>query len=126
MIQRIQSVYLGIALIIQFAQIFMSWVSYYVNGNEYVISPMDFDGSFISVIPLTAVLAISAGLIVATVFGYSDRKKQMRFGRMALVSVLLAFLVFGVVHYLNITNIDKEGEVMMSYQLTVALPFQNP
>ena len=122
MLQRIQTIYLALALLSQLAQFFLPWVEYYVNGTETGVSALELDGSHFTVMPLTFVLSLSLGLVLGSIFGFKNRAKQMKTARMALISTLLGFLAFAFIHYMNIQALDEMGELMMTYQLTTVLP----
>lgn len=127
MIQRIQTVYLTAALILECLMLFMPWVQYTSGDVVYVFSLLTAhtDGGVeggayrLHTLPLAICVFISMGLTLYTIAGFKDRKKQVR---VAWWNILLMLVILGVFAFLHFQAIQSLKEVAMEYEMTVALP----
>jgi O-antigen/teichoic acid export membrane protein len=119
MIQRIQTVYLLIALILAVLGFFFDWVVYTTDAGSEVLKP--FSNDAVSNSTLTFLLALLSGVLVATIVQFKQRKQQMRNAKMSIVASLLVLTGFALDHYLNIQEIGS-AQVEMNYGFAVVLP----
>jgi uncharacterized membrane protein YhdT len=119
MIQRIQTVYLLIALVLAVLGFFLDWVVYTTDAGSEVLKP--FSNDTVSNSTLTFLLALLSGLLVATIVQFKQRKQQMRNAKMSIAASLLVLAGFALDHYLNIQEIGS-AQVEMNYGIAVVLP----
>jgi amino acid permease len=125
MIQRIQSVYILIATLLAVLMLFLPWVTYNTESTSLVFSVFGEDSAGTKSANLLVSIAISVVLSLVSLFLFSDRKKQMKLVRFTMIFMVLTFINFGVLHYLNIENIAAEGELSMSYGISPAFILVN-
>lgn len=123
MIQRIQTVYLLIALLLQVAQLFLRWSTYLHGEDTFYLNGLESTVGSVSAIPLTVVLALSIAAVLITLLRFKDRPYQMRLASISILTVLLSYAGFAWVHYQNIEALKAEFESMdMGYGVPVAMP----
>jgi predicted MFS family arabinose efflux permease len=116
MLQRIQTLYLLIALVAVGVSLVMDWVTYvmeeastsFMTGNPAMVMYV-----LVGLSMLTLVLVISR---------FKDRKGQMKLANVAMFDMLLIVVMFGVLHYQQIESYNELGELSLSYDLGVAMP----
>jgi hypothetical protein len=107
MIQRIQSIYLLLAVIVSFASLFYCKIG--ITESEIMIQVIDtikIDRLFIKSIGISFV--ISSLLSLVTIFYYKKRQHQFVLGRM---NILINFYILGV---LLIESLNLPGETTVS------------
>lgn len=125
MIQRIQTVYILVATILATLMLFLPWVTYYSDATSLVFSVFGDDSTATKSANMLVSIAVSIVLTAVSLFMYSNRKKQMKLVRFAMIFNVLTFINFGVLHYINIDSITAEGELSMSYGIAPALVLVN-
>lgn len=124
MIQRIQSVYLLLALFIQVGTFFLVWSSYFVGDQAFYLTGLESSVGSISALPLTMSIAVSILLLLVTVLSYKHRNKQIALSNIVLLQLLLVFGLYGWIHYQIIQTIKATmGEIEIGYGVAVATPF---
>ncbi len=116
MLQRIQTLYLLIALVAVGVSLVMDWVTYvmeeastsFMTGNPAMVMYV-----LVGLSMLTLVLVISR---------FKDRKGQMKLANVAMFDMLLIVVMFGVLHYQQIESYNELGELSLSYDLGAAMP----
>lgn len=116
MLQRIQTLYLLIALVAVGVSLVMDWVTYvmeeastsFMTGNPAMVMYV-----LVGISMLTLVLVISR---------FKDRKGQMKLANVAMFDMLLIVVMFGVLHYQQIESYNELGELSLSYDLGAAMP----
>lgn len=124
MIQRIQSIYLIAAFLLTALASIFTWVNYQVNQAIYQFNPLDFDAE-IHATELLPLLVLGLVLSVVVLFSFKNRTVQMRLARAGAVLSFLQFVVFGVLHYLNISVLSQLGSTTMNYTIVVFFPVIN-
>jgi len=122
MIQRIQSVYLIIAILIQLAQLALTWVTYQIDIGSYAMSGIKSDVPSGKTDMLTVGLSLSIALLLFVLGSFKNRKRQLSFSIFAMILVLLNLAIFAWVHNSNIQLMLKLGAVSINYHLTVVMP----
>lgn len=122
MIQRIQSVYLVIAILIQLAQLALTWVTYQIDIGSYAMSGIKSDVPSGNTDILTVGLSLSIALLLFVLGSFKNRKRQLSLSIFAMVLVLINLAIFAWVHYNNIQLMLKLGAVSINYHLTVVMP----
>lgn len=126
MIQRIQTLYLLIALILTGLLYFFPYAeilsienelySFHFNGLHYA----DSEEIYIQTIPSIILLTVIALLNIVTIFLFKKRIIQMR---LAFINMLLQLGFAGLVYfYINNLSSSLEAEAV-SYKLSGAIPF---
>jgi len=116
MLQRIQTLYLLIALVAVGVSLVMDWVTYvmeeastsFMTGNPAMVMYV-----LVGLSMLTLVLVISR---------FKHRKGQMKLANVAMFDMLLIVVMFGVLHYQQIESYNELGELSLSYDMGVAMP----
>lgn len=122
MIQRIQTVYLLIALILMVVCSCVPVGSFFPEGMGaaapmYNIAILNAESWDFSVIGLFAILAASAATTVLAIFGFNNRKAQARKCTITIILLLLWVALYAIMGWV----VGKEGHVFeMDY--TAVLP----
>lgn len=123
MIQRIQTVYLLIALLAQTAQLFLPWATYFHEEGAFFVNGLNTTVDGVSAIPLTVTIALSIAAVLITIMRYKDRSYQQKLAGVSMIMALLTIGGFAWVHWNNIQALkDQFGEVDMGYGFAFALP----
>lgn len=121
MIQRIQSLYLLIAVVLVVLGFFLNWVVYHVGELSLALKPFgSADG--VSNGTLTFLWALLLGLLVATIVQFKNRKQQMRNARIAIIAAFLALGGFALDHYWSMEALGGAESLEMSYGIAVVIP----
>lgn len=124
MIQRIQSIYLVIALIFTGLMTLFSWVEYGVGEEVFAFNPSTNNEKIDSIL-LLPVIIIGLFVAIFALIQFKNRKFQMKLTRIGMLVSLLEFLAFGLFHYLNISKLKELGDVTIGYNPIVVLPLIN-
>lgn len=113
MLQRIQSVYLGLAVIAMSLMFAFSITRYTVGETTYYfdVFGLEIDGVNVVGIPFYIIAAVIAVLALITIFLYGNRQNQLRLG-MANFVFLLVFV--GLVYWFSgsvVAHIPKPADV---------------
>lgn len=114
MLQRIQTVYLALALAAVVVSFFLPWVSYTV-GEE--VSSFRSGSNFLVI---RVLIGVSVGFILWGISMFKERSRQMRIVGWSMWASVLIFIGFGVIHFLNIQSMGEGLE--MNYGFAPALP----
>lgn len=125
MLQRIQSVYLGLSAVILIAFFFVPISSITVGDNLYVVKASGIyyqdNGNQIFETPLfalSAVLFFAAIMSIATIFQFKNRKMQIK---LASLNLLLVVIALGLA-FLRASDLPKDlasdGELVVNYAYT--------
>lgn len=116
MLQRIQTLYLLIALVAVGVSLVMDWVTYvmeeastsFMTGNPAMV--------------MYVLVGLSMLTLVWVISRFKDRKGQMKLANVAMFDMLLIVVMFGVLHYQQIESYNELGELSLSYDLGAAMP----
>lgn len=125
MIQRIQSIYILVATVLAGLMLFLPWVTYYSDSTSLVFSVFGDDSAATKSANMLVSIAVSIVLSAIALFMFSNRKKQMKLVRFAMIFNVLTFINFGVLHYINIDAMTAESELSMSYGIAPAFVLVN-
>lgn len=128
MLQRIQTVYLLIALILStvflftaFAQIHAESLYYFDNFGITHIE----DGKSIMEIQTIPILGLNSLIIIITlisIFLYKNRKLQIR---LSSINLLLEIGIYGLIAYYAYFIAQATIEAPISWQISIIIPFSN-
>lgn len=124
MIQRIQSIYLGLAAVCVGAMYLWPFATYYV-GEEVVtfnLSGATYNGEPLTEFPYGLVAPALILLMVLTIFMYKNRPVQMRIGR--VIYLLLLSMVVLVYMQVNgmVDQLPEPGTVQLDFGPAIFLP----
>jgi hypothetical protein len=122
MIQRIQSVYLFLAVLAIVAMFFFPIANFYGDMHYFYLNLTGIsDASFISIntIPLIVMAAILIVLIFSSIFAFKNRALQIKMIRFAVL-LLLAYII--ILYFGYIDNIIKKADVEVQYKVGVYFP----
>ncbi|GAB5539456.1 MAG: DUF4293 domain-containing protein [Salibacteraceae bacterium] len=123
MLQRIQSLYILLALICLGIGLVLPWSSYAVNGAEYVLTGASSNVSGVSHLPLTFALIVGIVLMIVTVILFRNRAQQMRLINITWVQIIVIVGMFALVHYRDIEALTLNGvDPELNYGLAPVLP----
>ena len=95
MLQRIQSIYLALAILI--SGLFSFWFPFWTDQNQKQLSLVSmFQSEDILIMIIPIVFIISALISALTLFSYKNRKKQIIYNRL---NIVLNFLLLGIIVY---------------------------
>ena len=127
MIQRIQTIYLLLAIICMVISLFIPFSYYYINEQEISLNAFginnnvnDIVGRFPYYVPIFA----SLGLSVLGISKFKDRKKQLLFGKINYLAILLSvvFIMMDVAFIAEQLSV-QENYVIGAFLPVAALPF---
>lgn len=119
MIQRIQSVYLAISILLLIVSSCFPW-GYIINQgsgdvmevyNLYVNSGMSYS---LVTLPLFLIQMLSVILSVYTIYSYGNRRNQMRLCTLILI-LLCGWHLLATVFFLVLPNADKQEAFMLHW-----------
>lgn len=126
MIQRIQSLYLFLATALMGAALVMDWSTYVYKADNagYVLTGLGTSVEGLNTLPLTLTIVVGLTLLVVTLFGYKNRKLQMRMTVVCIVQLLLTVGMFGYVHYQAIVlmKVARTDELSLGYGVAFIFP----
>ncbi len=124
MIQRIQSIYLGLAAICM-AIVFSGTLAFaHLELPTGVMAQGAFrDGRFNASdhVLLLVLVMMALGLSLAAIFLYSNRALQLKISRFAFASVVLTLGVSVVLLYIECRHLDQDAKLSISYGYGVPL-----
>jgi glucan phosphoethanolaminetransferase (alkaline phosphatase superfamily) len=125
MIQRIQSLYLFLVLLLLLLSFFISWVTYYQADSAFIFEPLSSDPSALSVMLTSVMVLVFGAITLAALVSFKSRKRQMTLVRTAIVFAFLIIAAFAFDHYQNIQVLKANGEMTMNYGLPAVFPLVN-
>jgi hypothetical protein len=125
MIQRVQSAYLAIALLIQSLQLRLTWTVYHTESSDFMLTGMYNQVPEVNSIPLAVGLGTSLVLILMSVFTFRKRTNQMKLIDLTMLQMVVVIGLFSWIHYQNIEVMEQGvvGKLIdIEYKITVILP----
>lgn len=123
MIQRIQSLYLAIAIVLQSLSLVLNWSTYLLEDSYYTLIGLSSSFEAINAIPLVFGVIVSIILLLVVVLKYEDRKRQMQLANITIVQLLLVMGLFSWIHYNLIETIKQDHpDVEIGYGVAVVFP----
>lgn len=124
MIQRIQTVYLAIALILLGLMAWLPFAEIAAGGEVYTFSIKGIVNEatgeqLYKGLPLMAILGVSVGLQIASIFGYKKRVSQMR---IITYNIFLMIGIVGVAYYFKYASFKEMADVVNSFKVTLVFP----
>lgn len=114
MIQRIQTVYLAISVILLGLIFAFNFATYHTETGDFIfsvngISPKNDDASIL--LPYSIVIPVIIAAIVFAILQYKKRKVQLKIVRLAYILILitLAFLFFDMSNIEKALNVTQEN-----------------
>ena len=127
MIQRIQSLYLLVSVIIlsllfvnPIAEIIISDELQLILSYNRIASPENSDFQSINIWQLTVLLIIISFLNIMSIFLYKNRILQMR---LCILAIILLFGFIGMIWYFTKTTLHRLGGTESVYLWTIMIPF---
>ena len=121
MIQRIQTVYLILAIICMATTLFTPFSFYILNEQVVTLKAFEINngindifGRFPYYVPIFA----SLGLSILAIAKYKDRKKQLLFGKINYLAILLSIVFI----MMDVTFIAEQLSVQENYHIGAFLP----
>ena len=116
MLQRIQTVYLLIALALVASSSALPWVTYLQEGasTQFMVGQ--------NALAVYALAAATCFTIIAATLAFKDRKRQMLLIKVAMVDAVLLLGIFSVLHYLQINALSATGALELAYGFGPVLP----
>ncbi len=123
MIQRIQSIYLLVAIALQSLSLILNWSTYLLPEYYYALTGSSSSFGSISAMPLMLGVIVSIILLLVVLLQFKDRKKQMQFANIAMIQLVLVIGLFSWLHY-NLINAIKASnpELEIGYGIAVIFP----
>lgn len=123
MLQRIQSLYLLFAALFSGLGLLISWVTYSSEGMIYELTGLESTVDGAQSTPLTLTLIVGVALILASIFMYKYRPKQMKFIRIIWIQQILVLIMFSLAHYQGIQILDEaNADFDIQYGMGVVMP----
>lgn len=123
MIQRIQSVYLLIAVMLQAISLILNWSTYILGETYHALSGMSSTYEGVSAMPLMLGILVSIILLLAVIFQFKNRKKQMLWANLTMIQMLVIMGLFSWVHYRMISRLrNSEIDLEIGYGVAVVFP----
>lgn len=128
MIQRIQTLFLILSILLNIVALFFPFVSFVSDFNYYKLSALqlenltpDTESIFSGMItyPIIGLLIFSIALSIFTILKYKNRKQQMKFNKLNIfvLIILIAGILFGYTNY-----IEKEIEAVSTFEMGAYFP----
>ena len=125
MIQRIQSLYLFLSLLLGLMSLFIPWVTYEQGEVAYVFEAFHFNAELINTTATSLLIILLSALVAVGLISFKNRKLQMRLIKTAMFLSMMLLLGFAFDHYQNIERLKALGEVTMSYGFPIIFPVVN-
>ena len=112
MIQRIQSIYLLFAIVCMSISLFTSYCSYLIDDKEIVLNAfglLDNDLDVTIRFPYYIPIFASVGLSILALANFKNRKKQLIFGKINYLVILIS-LVFIMLDITYTGTIQRDGQ----------------
>ncbi|MEX2595466.1 MAG: DUF4293 family protein [Salibacteraceae bacterium] len=122
MIQRIQTLYLLIALILNLLTYFYHWVIYKADNAEITYGIAGLSTQETSISLLVVFISMNVSIILLSILQFKNRKRQMNSVRASMMLAILLCALFGIRHYQNIQLFQMEESLEISYQFPVFVP----
>jgi len=119
MIQRIQSIYVALAIVLHTIGIFFPWVTYTLDTDAQALQAFASGWSNNIILGVLMVVSILGAIVV--LLSFKDRTKQLRLVNVAMGLMAIEFLGFCTLHYLNIEAAVSDN-VSLAYGWPVAVP----
>ena len=132
MIQRIQTIYLLVAAILSLLATILPIAAFVPNGGEAfcmtALHIQDINGAEITGFPVWTVAVFNiCSILLSTIaiFGYKNRKKQMRTTRSAILANILALLIAACATYATLHAFELDFELRMGLIAALLAPLFN-
>lgn len=123
MIQRIQSLYLLVAIVLQSLSLVLNWSTYLLEDSYYTLTGLSSSFEAINAMPLVFGIIVSIILLIVVTLRYKDRQRQMQLANITLIQLILVMGLFAWIHYNLIESIKLEyPEVEIGYGVAVVFP----
>ena len=106
MIQRIQSLYLLVAIVLQSLSLVLNWSTYLLEDSYYTLTGLSSSFEAINAMPLVFGITVSIILLIVVLLQYKNRARQMQLANIAIIQLLLVMGLFSWIHY-NLINSIK-------------------
>jgi hypothetical protein len=124
MVQRIQSLYLFISLILYLILLFGPLFYVHSNADEYTIYSYKINPGQntlqMNVMPLFILISIIAGILLFSIFLYKHRKLQVRIVQVNLVLGLVSLVLIGIYLY-SFSTLSADAHIRLT--LSISIPF---
>jgi hypothetical protein len=128
MIQRIQTLFLFLSIVVNIIAFFFPFVSFVSDYNYYKLSALqlenltpDAESIFSSIItyPIVGLLILSIALAVVTISKFKNRSHQLKINKLNIfiLIILIAGILFGYTNY-----IEKEIAAQSSFEIGAYFP----
>jgi hypothetical protein len=124
MLQRIQSLYLFVSLVL-YGILFFTPL-FYVQSNvdtytvySYKINPGQ-NTLNINVMPISIIVGIVASVLLISIFLYKNRKLQIRIVQVNLVLILLSLITVGTYLY-SFSGISSDAHIQLTLSISIPL-----
>lgn len=128
MIQRIQTLFLILSIILNIIAFFFPFVTFISEYNYYELSVLHLENltpntesifSGMITYPIIGLLIFSIALSIFTILKYKNRKQQMKFNKLNIfvLIILIAGILFGYTNY-----IEKEIEAVSTFEMGAYFP----
>ena len=123
MIQRIQSLYLLVAIVLQSLSLVLNWSTYLLEDSYYTLTGLSSSFEAINAMPLVFGITVSIILLIVVLLQYKNRARQMQLANIAIIQLLLVMGLFSWIHYNLINSIKADFPGMeIGYGVAVIFP----
>ncbi|HAW19916.1 MAG TPA: hypothetical protein DCX14_07020 [Flavobacteriales bacterium] len=123
MIQRIQSVYILVAIALQGLSLILNWSTYIADDTAYYLSGLNTSYDKVDSSPLTLGILLSLALIIVTLFVYKNRSQQLRIANVSIIQLVVTLGLFSWVHYQCIEALKVDfSSLDIGYGIAVVFP----
>tara|TARA_B110000046_G_C12844002_1_gene334893 strand:- start:223 stop:678 length:456 start_codon:yes stop_codon:yes gene_type:complete len=123
MIQRIQSLYLLVAIVLQSLSLVLNWSTYLLEDSYYTLTGLSSSFEAINAMPLVFGITVSIILLIVVLLQYKNRARQMQLANIAIIQLLLVMGLFSWIHYNLINSIKADfPEMEIGYGVAVIFP----
>ncbi len=123
MIQRIQSLYLLVAIVLQSLSLVLNWSTYLLEDSYYTLTGLSSSFEAINAMPLVFGITVSIILLIVVLLQYKNRARQMQLANIAIIQLLLVMGLFSWIHYNLINSIKVDlPEMEIGYGVAVIFP----
>jgi len=123
MIQRIQTIYLTVAIVALVLTLFFPFALYTIEGTEFVYDSLGFEKSneLSLFLPAIAPLILSIVLSIVALVSFKNRKRQLLLNKINFVAVLLTIVCI----FLNFNKIESTFSLLpenINYGMSFLFP----
>ncbi len=123
MIQRIQSLYLLLAIVLQSLSLVLNWSTYLLEDSYYTLTGLSSSFEAINAMPLVFGIIVSIILLLVVALHYKDRQRQMQLANITLIQLILVMGLFAWIHYNLIESMKLEyNDFEIGYGVAVVFP----